>query len=200
VLIPRGVIAAISSPMALTAERPAERADRRPAELTSERPAKLTDRRLAERADRRPVELTDGPAERTAALPGPVSAAAPAPAVSEAGLPRRTRTLPRVPEPAASASMPLAAPTLTVVTEAGAPAGETTGPGNLPRRVRQANLVPQLRPDSPVPAEPEQPEAAERRPEEARALFSAFQAGTRRGREEHGDDLTSQQTGEKEDK
>jgi signal transduction histidine kinase len=62
----------------------------------------------------------------------------------------------------------------------------TTGPGTLPRRVRQANLAPQLRQESETPAEPEPDSepAEERSPEKVRALFSAFQAGSQRGREE----------------
>ncbi|MFD0468533.1 hypothetical protein ACFQ0B_09665 [Nonomuraea thailandensis] len=54
----------------------------------------------------------------------------------------------------------------------------------LPRRVRQANLVQQLKE---TPQEPEQeaaPEPAERSPDEVRDLFSAFQRGTQRAREE----------------
>jgi hypothetical protein len=49
----------------------------------------------------------------------------------------------------------------------------------LPRRVRQANLAPQLKDE---PQEPEAP--AERSPDEVRDLFSAFQQGTQRAREE----------------
>ncbi|OUC81173.1 hypothetical protein CA984_42145, partial [Streptosporangium minutum] len=126
------------------------------------------------------------------------------------------------------AASPLAAPTLAVVTDlpdretvggpvreaTGRPAGEaahepareTTGPGSLPRRVRQANLAPQLRQEPPAPVEPERaqeptepPERAERSPDEVRALFSAFQAGARRGREEHGNDFAHQTTGDKGD-
>ncbi|WP_052422692.1 sensor histidine kinase [Nonomuraea candida] len=51
----------------------------------------------------------------------------------------------------------------------------------LPRRVRQANLVPQLK-EAPPETGPEQP--AERSPDEVRDLFSAFQRGTQRAREE----------------
>ncbi|MFI6790972.1 nitrate- and nitrite sensing domain-containing protein [Nonomuraea sp. NPDC050383] len=52
----------------------------------------------------------------------------------------------------------------------------------LPTRVRQANLAPQLRPDPPPEPEPEQ--KTERSPDEVRDLFSAFQRGTQRAREE----------------
>ncbi|MEO3869848.1 nitrate- and nitrite sensing domain-containing protein [Nonomuraea sp. B12E4] len=59
----------------------------------------------------------------------------------------------------------------------------------LPRRVRQANLAPELQdassePERPGTAAPEQEEPAERSPEEVRDLFSAFQRGTQRAREE----------------
>ncbi|MGW4794561.1 sensor histidine kinase [Nonomuraea sp. NPDC004297] len=63
----------------------------------------------------------------------------------------------------------------------------------LPRRVRQANLVPQLKeaPPEPVPEPAPEPapvsgpeQAAERSPNEVRDLFSAFQRGTKRAREE----------------
>ncbi|GAA3472629.1 hypothetical protein GCM10018965_071820 [Nonomuraea roseola] len=53
----------------------------------------------------------------------------------------------------------------------------TTTHKGLPRRVRQANLAPQLK-------APEQEPRPERSPDEVRDLFSAFQRGTQRGREE----------------
>jgi signal transduction histidine kinase len=52
----------------------------------------------------------------------------------------------------------------------------------LPRRVRQANLVPQLRKESKAPPE------AERRPEETRDLMSSLQTGWLRGRDDDEDD------------
>ncbi|MBE1564683.1 nitrate- and nitrite sensing domain-containing protein [Nonomuraea africana] len=55
--------------------------------------------------------------------------------------------------------------------------GTTTTHKGLPRRVRQANLAPQLK-------APEQEPRPERSPDEVRDLFSAFQRGTQRGREE----------------
>ncbi|WP_158578421.1 sensor histidine kinase [Spongiactinospora rosea] len=71
--------------------------------------------------------------------------------------------------------------------------GETTDAG-LPRRVPQAGLAPQLRQDAadedPAkgetdPEDPDaDPDASERSPEEVRAIFSAFQRGARRGRED----------------
>ncbi|MFD1541643.1 sensor histidine kinase [Nonomuraea guangzhouensis] len=52
----------------------------------------------------------------------------------------------------------------------------------LPRRVKQANLAPQLKADEPPEPDPE--EKTERSPDEVRDLFSAFQRGTQRAREE----------------
>ncbi|GAA3139126.1 nitrate- and nitrite sensing domain-containing protein [Planomonospora alba] len=54
-------------------------------------------------------------------------------------------------------------------------------PGGLPRRVPQTHLAVPLREDEPLPA-PEPVEDDERSPEEIRAAFSSFQAGTLRGR------------------
>ncbi|MFC4591463.1 sensor histidine kinase [Sphaerisporangium corydalis] len=86
----------------------------------------------------------------------------------------------------------------------GLPSRTSTTKGNhrgLPRRVRQANMAPQLRDTTgplaaptppPAPAEPATvqeaseghtgPTGTERTPDEARAMFSAFQQGGRRGR------------------
>ncbi|WP_052390206.1 nitrate- and nitrite sensing domain-containing protein [Streptomyces sp. NRRL B-24484] len=115
------------------------------------------------------------PPARSAEPPAPAPAApapaAPAPAVP-AGRPA-----------AAPARRPAAAPARAVQA---APAGdrEDRGDGELPRRVRQASLVPQLR------EAPARPPTAPRRdggqpvgrnPEEARAAMSAFQRGWARG-------------------
>ncbi|TLQ42169.1 sensor histidine kinase [Streptomyces marianii] len=57
--------------------------------------------------------------------------------------------------------------------------------GGLPRRVRQANLVPQLReaarPEQPDPAEQASYEAPERTPEQVRDRMTAYRAGWARG-------------------
>jgi hypothetical protein len=68
------------------------------------------------------------------------------------------------------------------------------GPDGLPHRVRQANLAPQLRSDTPESADSPDPKASRRRrpggarpprtPEENRATMSAFQRGFNRGRAE----------------
>jgi hypothetical protein len=76
----------------------------------------------------------------------------------------------------------------------GATAGPATGSGTspLPRRVRQANLAPQLRQDSGRPGD-DRADAAERDAEEVRSRMAALQRGWRRGREENaaGDDAHS---------
>ena len=64
----------------------------------------------------------------------------------------------------------------------------TSGPGRLPRRVRLANLAPQLR-DAQAQAEPDDDhgpgrEAEKRRPEQARSMLAALRDGTRRARAE----------------
>ncbi len=88
------------------------------------------------------------------------------PALSARGLPTRTRTT------AARPTLPNNMPTSVA-------SGTHNG---LPRRVRQANMAPQLT-ETPLTAPvAETPE--ERSPEQARAMFSAFQHGARKGRED----------------
>ncbi len=66
---------------------------------------------------------------------------------------------------------------------AAAPAGVHAG---LPRRVRRANLAPQLR-DSPGPAGDDEPDGVDSRsPEQVRALMNTLQSGWQRGRTEAG--------------
>ena len=67
----------------------------------------------------------------------------------------------------------------------------------LPRRVRQANLAPQLRRDesAPTPASGARPAPApERTPEQARATFASFQRGLQRGRTDQVTDRRAQPT------
>ncbi|WP_218010766.1 sensor histidine kinase [Herbidospora mongoliensis] len=87
------------------------------------------------------------------------------------GLPTRTRTTGIT--GAARPGLPNNLPTSVV-------SGTHNG---LPRRVRQTNMAPQLIEAPPLPA-PVSEVAEERSPEEARAMFSAFQQGARRGRED----------------
>ncbi|MEV4278022.1 nitrate- and nitrite sensing domain-containing protein [Actinoplanes xinjiangensis] len=110
-----------------------------------------------------------------------------------AGLPVTPRAVPRNSAPAAPAevepdpaevtqvipTMAAAAPVEEKTAEIpGETTGEIIGDDGLPRRVRQANLAPQLR--KPV-VEPE-PTAPARSPEQVRSLMSALQTGTNRGR------------------
>ncbi|MFK0191124.1 nitrate- and nitrite sensing domain-containing protein [Kitasatospora sp. NPDC090308] len=109
-------------------------------------------------------ELT--PTVRTlsqALAPVPAPAPAPAPAPNPAG--SRPRSAP-------------SAPPAPVV-----PAAAVGPEGELPRRVRQASLAPQLR-DAPAPARPglrPADRAADRDPEQARTAMAAFQRGWQRG-------------------
>ena len=130
-----------------------------------------------------------------AVLSGPGALGGPRPApVDEdetGGLPRRRAALPSradsylasreagVPAPAAPAVS--AAPPVAAV-----PPAEAQVASLLPRRVRQANLAPQLREAAErkragAPAADE-PTARERSPEEVRSTFSSYQRGLSRGR------------------
>ncbi|MFJ2825901.1 nitrate- and nitrite sensing domain-containing protein [Streptomyces toxytricini] len=61
-----------------------------------------------------------------------------------------------------------------------------TGPGGLPRRVRQANLAPQLKSaPAPAPARPAPEAPAERDAEDVRTRMSALQRGWTAGRNKH---------------
>ena len=73
------------------------------------------------------------------------------------------------------------------------PGGGSRGRGGrsdrpeLPRRVRQASLAPQLKEEAPAPAPApadQPPTRPERSPEELRSMMSSIQLGTRRGRSE----------------
>ncbi|MEO3975109.1 nitrate- and nitrite sensing domain-containing protein [Streptomyces sp. CAU 1734] len=82
------------------------------------------------------------------------------------------------------------------------PAAADTAPGlidGLPRRVRQANLAPQLRADSPVDPAParESGQETERDAEEVRARMASMQRGWQRGRlkNAHGADDADRTTG-----
>jgi signal transduction histidine kinase len=74
--------------------------------------------------------------------------------------------------------------------------GRPPGAPALPRRVRQANLAPQLRRSENAPSQPETSRRApaERTPEQARATFAAFQRGLERGRTQPTDDHTTANT------
>ncbi|MGW1211937.1 nitrate- and nitrite sensing domain-containing protein [Streptomyces sp. NPDC002499] len=63
----------------------------------------------------------------------------------------------------------------------------TAGTGALPRRVRQANLAPQLK-QSPVRPTADRPEPVERDADEVRSRMASLQRGWQRGREENAAD------------
>ncbi|MGC4805973.1 nitrate- and nitrite sensing domain-containing protein [Micromonospora sp. DT233] len=132
-----------------------------------------------------------------------------APSETEAGLPVRSPrrsgqsaldapTVPSgfpvaAPRPAASVDVPIPpTPTGPAPTQWPVPA-QRTGSG-LPVRVRQANIVPELR-DEPA-AQPEDDEETIRPPEQVRRMMSSYQTGTLRGRTEAarllGDDGTTE--------
>ncbi|MDG9728687.1 nitrate- and nitrite sensing domain-containing protein [Streptomyces sp. DH41] len=72
----------------------------------------------------------------------------------------------------------------TPAVQGGTPDGVEPGMGALPRRVRQANLAPQLR-QSPEPAPEDRSDPADRDAEEVRSRMASLQRGWRRGREEN---------------
>ncbi|MER6173299.1 nitrate- and nitrite sensing domain-containing protein [Streptosporangium sp. NPDC001681] len=219
VLIPRTVIAQQGSPLALTVEQTSSTTER-----AAERPGELFDS---------PSHDTFSPSANGNGLPRRTRPASPAQSTAAPSLSVVT-DLPARPQPAGQEGRPGGtadqetgwAHALFTASPEGAPQGtrETrrtpelgndaptrktapqppTGPGGLPRRIRQANLAPQLR-QEPEATEPAQPEpraepCEERSPDEVRALFSAFQAGARRGREEQDDDFAHHTTGDKGDK
>ncbi|MFJ4788183.1 nitrate- and nitrite sensing domain-containing protein [Streptomyces sp. NPDC088794] len=72
-------------------------------------------------------------------------------------------------------------------TRAGSGPDTTAGTGALPRRVRQANLAPQLK-QSPVRRTADRPEPVERDADEVRSRMASLQRGWQRGREENAAD------------
>ncbi|MGW0591912.1 nitrate- and nitrite sensing domain-containing protein [Streptosporangium sp. NPDC002607] len=219
VLIPRTVMAQQGSPLALTVEQTSSTTER-----AAERPGELFDS---------PAHDTFSPPANGNGLPRRTRPASPAQSTAAPSLsvvtdlPARTQPAGQEGRPGGTADQETGwAHALFTASPEGAPQGtrETRrtpepgndaptrktapqppmGPGGLPRRIRQANLAPQLR-QEPEATEPAQPEpraepCEERSPDEVRALFSAFQAGARRGREEQDDDFAHHTTGDKGDK
>ncbi|MGE7391274.1 nitrate- and nitrite sensing domain-containing protein [Streptomyces sp. NPDC004126] len=131
----------------------------------------------------------------------------------------RPRTEPAHPDGARSAGpvpLPRRRPTPTLVAEHGrrveprpaavkaAPAprpgsqepAPAPGPGGLPRRVRQANLAPQLK-NAPAPAaaEPPQDPVTDRDAEDVRTRMSALQRGWTAGRDQHAQQQSETEAG-----
>ncbi|MCX4815233.1 nitrate- and nitrite sensing domain-containing protein [Streptomyces sp. NBC_01239] len=113
----------------------------------------------------------------------------------DADISTRTRTAPAAPTGLAQTSPPVAVPApvgppaVPPVAGAGSRSGGAPAPGprpggasRLPRRVRQANLAPQLLQRHEEPDHVPSREAEERRPEQARSMLAALRDGTRRAR------------------
>lgn len=150
---------------------------------------------LTGRASQQPPALAAGPAGEKSMFFTPPSARSPestpsltvVPSIADTG-PIDTSGIGSQGRPLADAEDPPSLPTRTSTSK-----GSHRG---LPRRVRQANMAPQLRETTGPLAAPTPPAArpevgqssptgqTERSPDEARAMFSAFQQGGRRGRAE----------------
>ncbi|WP_204044135.1 sensor histidine kinase [Acrocarpospora phusangensis] len=101
-------------------------------------------------------------------------------------LPSRRRSRPQDPAQGAPSTAPSGptGPSGPSTQKPGSSVASGTHAG-LPRRVRQSHIAPQLKSTEPEHAQPlSAPTSPERTPEEARAMFSAFQQGARRGRED----------------
>ncbi|MBB2744851.1 UNVERIFIED_ORG: signal transduction histidine kinase [Microbispora rosea subsp. rosea] len=128
---------------------------------------------------------------RPAAAPSASPSAAPSasPSAAPSASPSLAPPVPPSSEPATAAAgvAPNGLAQRTSKQRARGPVANGTHAG-LPRRVRQANIAPQLRAQSQETAPQTPPLSAptveERSPEEARAMFSAFQRGALRGRED----------------
>ncbi|WP_017625732.1 sensor histidine kinase [Nocardiopsis chromatogenes] len=144
--------------------------------------ALIADRQAPARPARRGAQERR-PAGRTAPdlLAGaPVAAGRPGAPAQPSGhartAPQDRSAAPRAARPSASAPSAPTAP---------APPAAEDGRPALPKRRRQAGLAPQLREEPAVPpAGGAAPALLEPSPERARAVMSAFQKGTRRGRED----------------
>ncbi|MEU6863397.1 ATP-binding protein [Streptomyces sp. NPDC046876] len=149
----------------------------------------------AVREEARAVPAADrGPVREEARPPAPVASLRPRGGAGGAAARTQDPAAAQEPVPAAPAPRPAAvavpAPTQGPA-RVPAPAGAGDGPAaELPRRVRQASLVPQLREVAPVeapaaagpPAEPPR-----RSPEQARDRMAAYRAGWVRGARENSD-------------
>ncbi|MDA2814651.1 nitrate- and nitrite sensing domain-containing protein [Nocardiopsis sp. RSe5-2] len=178
-----GTRAVVLIPAALIADR---QAPARPARRGAQ------ERRSARRTA--PDLLAGAPAaaRRPAPEPDPAHAgrqAAPSAAPARPGAPAQSaahaRTAPRDRSAAPRGARPAApAPAPHEPTAPAPPAAEDGRPA-LPKRRRQAGLAPQLREDPAAPpAGAAAPALLEPSPERARAVMSAFQKGTRLGRED----------------
>ncbi|MGW1782078.1 nitrate- and nitrite sensing domain-containing protein [Streptomyces sp. NPDC002143] len=170
------------------AESPARPGPRR---MENEGPAPLPSRRRGTTAQ---IPRGGGATERPA-LPEHPGRGAEEPAQPPA-LPRRTRQTtarPGGPDDTAERSDTASAPAGAGTRNQGSAAHDTgSGTGALPRRVRQANLAPQLR-QGPAPRTENRADPADRDADEVRSRMASLQRGWQRGRVENaaGDDAHS---------
>ncbi|MGW0947444.1 nitrate- and nitrite sensing domain-containing protein [Streptomyces sp. NPDC002623] len=170
------------------AESPARPGPRR---MENEGPAPLPSRRRGMTAQ---IPRSGGATERPA-LPERPGRGAEEPAQPPA-LPRRTRQTtarPGGPDDTAERSDTASAPPGAGTRNQGSAAHDTgSGTGALPRRVRQANLAPQLR-QGPAPRAENRADPADRDADEVRSRMASLQRGWQRGRVENaaGDDAHS---------
>ena len=125
--------------------------------------------------------ITAGTASGSAASPSrTVEDARPADASAHpVSAPGVTDTQPRIPTVAPRPSPEPAQPVAAATSDGPAVAGTT--PDGLPRRVRQASLARELRATTPGPAD-ENTVSKTRTPEQIRAMMTAFQQASKRGR------------------
>ncbi|MEU0970876.1 nitrate- and nitrite sensing domain-containing protein [Streptomyces sp. NPDC005917] len=167
------LVSSHGKPVTEQRSRRAEPDERDPAHAGRPEPgglAPLPSRRRTEPSPQRAV----GPADRVAERPAPPAGGPDEPSGPPA-LPRRTR--------------PSAATSGSGNDDSVPPLGSTppeaeSGTRPLPRRVRQANLAPQLRQDPAPPAERET-EPVERDADEVRSRMASLQRGWQRGRAEN---------------
>ncbi|MEU3618753.1 nitrate- and nitrite sensing domain-containing protein [Streptomyces sp. NPDC006872] len=170
------------------AESPAGPGPRR---MENEGPAPLPSRRRGMTAQ---IPRSGGATERPA-LPEHPGRGVEEPAQPPA-LPRRTRQTaarPGGPDDTAERSDTASAPAGAGARNQGSAAHDTgSGTGALPRRVRQANLAPQLR-QGPAPRTENRADPADRDADEVRSRMASLQRGWQRGRVENaaGDDAHS---------
>ncbi|MCT9083604.1 nitrate- and nitrite sensing domain-containing protein [Streptomyces fulvoviolaceus] len=156
-----------------------------PGATRSQAPPPLPNRRRGAAPLRRGTDVADRLGEFTES-PATPSSAAPGRELGEPSgapaLPRRTRRA----EIASSGSVDEARSSSGDSARSAGFGPQETGSGNapLPRRVRQANLAPQLK-QSPEPRTADPAESAERDADEVRSRMASLQRGWQRGREEN---------------
>ncbi|WP_406011506.1 nitrate- and nitrite sensing domain-containing protein [Streptomyces sp. NBC_00637] len=160
-----------------------------PRRVESDGPAPLPSRRRGTTAQ---IPRSGGTPERPAPPEHP-GRGAQKPSGQPPALPQRTRQATARPGgPGGTPERADAAPARTGDTVSGGTDGGGSGTGALPRRVRQANLAPQLR-QGPAPRTEDRTDPADRDADEVRSRMASLQRGWQRGRVENaaGDDAHS---------